>query len=114
VLGYWFPDDNVGLIGNDTIVIPREAENPRLAHEFLNFLQDEKWGYINFTDFNGYQPPFRTIQPDTLIKDKVVPAALDRAVVTEDMFTQGLVQGQLKAEVDDLWLTAWNEIQTGG
>ena len=41
VLGYWYPDDKVGLIGNDCIVIPTTAQSPRLAHEFLNFFLDE-------------------------------------------------------------------------
>ena len=50
VLGYWYPDDNKGLIGNDTMVIPTTAQNPRLAHEFLNFFLDEKWGYENFVN----------------------------------------------------------------
>jgi spermidine/putrescine transport system substrate-binding protein len=113
VLGYWYPDDHIGLIGNDTIVIPTTSKSPRLAHEFLNFFLDKKWGFINFADWNGYQPPFSTINPDDLVSDGVVPEGLPRAVVTEDMFTQGLVQGQLKADVDDLWLDAWNQIQAG-
>ena len=43
-----------------------------------------------------------------------MPPALDRAVVTEEMFTTGLVQSQLPPEVDKLWLDAWAEIQAGG
>ncbi len=114
VLGYWYPDTHEGLIGNDTIVIPTTATKPALAHAFLNFLLDKKWGFVNFSQYNGYQPPFATIQPDTLVADGVVPPALSKAVVTEDMFTQGLIQGQLTAEVDKLWLDAWTEIQAGG
>jgi spermidine/putrescine transport system substrate-binding protein len=114
VLGYWFPDDKVGLIGNDTIVIPTTVQNPRLAHEFLNFFLDAKYGYDNFASWNGYQPPFTSIDPQTLIADNVIPPALDRAVVTEEMFTKGLIQGELSADVDKLWLDAWNEIQAGG
>ena len=113
MLGYWYPDDNKGLIGNDTMVIPTTAQNPRLAHEFLNFFLDKKWGYENFVNYNGYQPPFTTIDPDTLIADDVVPENLNRAVVTEEMFTKAYVQGQLSADVDDLWLDAWDQIQAG-
>ena len=114
VLGYWYPDDKIGLIGNDCIVIPTTAQSPRLAHEFLNFFLDETYGYENFASWNGYQPPFTSIDPDTLISDKVIPPALDRAVVTEEMFTKGLIQGELSADVDQKWLDAWNEIQAGG
>ncbi|MDH4111758.1 MAG: spermidine/putrescine ABC transporter substrate-binding protein [Actinomycetota bacterium] len=114
VLGYWYPEGEPGLIGNDTIVIPTTAQSPRLAHEFLNFFLDEQWGYTNFADWNGYQPPFTTIDPDSLIADGVVAPQLNKAVVTEEMFTTGLVQSQLAPEVDQLWLDAWSEIQAGG
>ncbi len=114
VLGFWYPDDRVGLIGNDTIVIPTTATNPRLAHEFLNFFLDAKWGFVNFSDWNGYQPPFTTIDPESLVADGVVPEGVADGVVTEEMFLDGLVQGELEPEVDQLWLDAWNEIQAGG
>jgi spermidine/putrescine transport system substrate-binding protein len=114
VLGYWYPDDEPGLIGNDTIVIPTTSKSPRLAHEFLNFFLSEKNGYENFASWNGYQPPFTSLDPGRLIDDGVVPPTLDRAVVTEDMFTTGLIQSQLTPEVDKLWLDAWSEIQAGG
>ena len=79
----------------------------------LNFFLDKKWGYENFVNYNGYQPPFTTIEPDTLIADGVVPESLNRAVVTEEMFTKAYVQGQLSADVDDMWLDAWDQIQAG-
>ncbi len=114
VLGYWYPSNNKGLIGNDTITIPATAESPRLAHEFLNFLLDEKWGFVNFRDWNGYQPPMTSIDPDRLISEGVVPETLPRAVVSEEMFRTAYVQGELSAEADKLWLDAWAEIQAGG
>lgn len=114
VLGYWFPEDHKGLIGNDTIVIPTTASNPRLAHEFLNFFLDSEWGYTNFADWNGYQPPFTSIQPDALVSDGVVPEALASAVVTEDMFTQGYLQSELPPEVDQIWADEWARVQAGG
>jgi spermidine/putrescine transport system substrate-binding protein len=114
VLGYWFPEDNKGLIGNDTITIPKTATNPRLAHEFLNFFLDAEAGYTNFADWNGYQPPFTTIDPDSLVSDGVVPPALASAVVTEDMFTQGYIQSELPPEVDQIWADEWARVQAGG
>ena len=114
VLGYWYPPDQKGLIGNDTITIPTIAEHPRLAHEFLNFLLDEEWGFVNFSQWNGYQPPFTSIDPARLVDEGVVPETLSSAVVSEDMFQQAYVQGELSAEADALWLDAWAEIQAGG
>lgn len=114
VLGYWYPSDKKGLIGNDTIAIPATAEHPRLAHEFLNFFLDERWGYTNFAEWNGYQPPMTSIVPERLIDEGVVPEALSLAVLGEENFTLGYVQGELTAEADALWLDAWSEIQAGG
>jgi spermidine/putrescine transport system substrate-binding protein len=114
VLGYWYPDDKKGLIGNDTIAIPADAPHPRLAHEFLNFFLDEKWGYMNFADWNGYQPPFNSIDPDRLVTDGVVLPALSKAVLGEEDFKQGYIQSELTPEADAIWLDAWNEIQAGG
>jgi spermidine/putrescine transport system substrate-binding protein len=114
VLGYWYPSDQRGLVGNDTIVIPTTAPSPRLAHEFLNFFLDEHWGYVNFVDWNGYQPPMRSIVPERLVDEGVVPPSLSLAVLGEENFTKGYLQGELTPDADDLWLDAWSEIQAGG
>ena len=114
VLGYWYPEDHKGLIGNDLIVVPTSSQSPRLAHEFINFFLDKTHGYDNFSQWNGYQPPFTSIDPTSLVSDGVVPEALGTAVVTEDMFTQGYQQGELSQECDALWLNAWSEITAGG
>jgi spermidine/putrescine transport system substrate-binding protein len=115
VLGYWYPPDKKGLIGNDTITIPTAAASPRLAHEFLNFLLDAEWGYINFRDWNGYQPPMTSIVPDRLIDEGIVPETLPLAVLGEENFSLGYFNGtELTPEADALWLGAWSEIQAGG
>jgi len=114
VLGYWYPEDKRGLIGNDTITIPSDAPHPRLAHEFMNFLLDEKWGFENFAGWNGYQPPFNSIVPERLIDEGVVPESLSLAILGEENFTQGYVQSELTPETDAIWLAAWNEILAGG
>ncbi|HET8525386.1 MAG TPA: spermidine/putrescine ABC transporter substrate-binding protein [Actinomycetota bacterium] len=114
VLGYWYPEDKKGLVGNDTIVIPKAAKSPRLAHEFLNLFLDKHWGYVNFAEWNGYQPPFTSIVPDRLVSEGVIPQTLASAVLDEKNFTTGYIQGELSPDTDALWLDAWNEIQAGG
>jgi spermidine/putrescine transport system substrate-binding protein len=114
VLGYWYPPDQRGLVGNDTIVIPAAAPSPRLAHEFVNFFLDEHWGYVNFVDWNGYQPPMTSIVPERLVDEGVVPPSLSLAVLGEENFTLGYLQGELTTDANDLWLDAWSEIQAGG
>lgn len=44
VLGYWYPSDRPGLVGNDIMSIPANAENPRVAHELIDFLLDDQIG----------------------------------------------------------------------
>jgi len=113
VLGFWRPDRGKTMIGNDLLVVPSAAKNPRLAHEFINFMLDEKHGTDNFVNWNGYQPPFVSIEPNALIEQGVVPENLSDAVVTEDMFKKDLTPVELAPEVDALWLDAWTEIKAG-
>ena len=40
VVGYWFPPDGKGPVGNDLNTVLRTATNPVLAHLFLNYLLD--------------------------------------------------------------------------
>jgi spermidine/putrescine transport system substrate-binding protein len=113
VLGYWRPDMTQDMIGNDLLAIPASAKNPRLAHEFINFFLDDKIGTDNFVNWNGYQPPFKSINPETLIDKGIVPKSLDLAVVTEDMFKVGLTPIELTPDCDQMWLDAWDEIKAG-
>ena len=114
VLGYWYPEDRVGAFFNDLLVIPTTSQNPRLAHEFINFFLDEKWGYINFASWNGYQPPFTTIKPSQLIEDGAVPATVPSAILTKSDYVTGLPLLELEPDVDQLWLDAWDEVTVGG
>jgi spermidine/putrescine transport system substrate-binding protein len=113
VLGFWRPEPGQTMIGNDLLVVPAGASNPRLAHEFINFMLDEKHGTDNFVNWNGYQPPFVSIDPAALIDQGVVPENLADAVVTEDMFKTDLTPVELPPELDSMWLEAWTEIKAG-
>jgi spermidine/putrescine transport system substrate-binding protein len=114
VLGYWYPSDRPGIVGNDIMSIPTTAENPRLAHEFINYLLDAEVGFTNFAYWTGYMPPFTTIDPERLVDEGVVPENLAAAVVTEQMMQEGYQLGELAPDVDQLWQDAWDEIKAGG
>lgn len=113
VLGYWYPPDRRGDVANDTIAIPASAKNPRLAHEFLNFMLDNKYAMQNFSGYNGYQPPLNSIDPNSLIKDGIVPPTLPAAVVRPEDFDKGYFPMELSPSVDEIWLSAWDEIKAG-
>lgn len=112
VLGYWFPEDGKGLIGSDTIAIPRSAKNPVLAHLFLNFMLDTNNSLYNF-GWNLYQPPQNVIEPENLVSDGTIHETLKSAVVLPKAFEEGYYQGGLLPEVEARWLAAWNEFKAG-
>ena len=112
-LGFWFPEDGGGTIGNDNIAIPRNAKNPVLAHHFLNYLLDGKHGYDNFANYVGYQPPFTRLDPDRLVKDGVVPANLKTAIVRESDFDRGYFLTELTPAGQTEWQNAWAEFKAG-
>jgi spermidine/putrescine transport system substrate-binding protein len=113
VLGYWRPENGKTMIGNDLLAIPKSSKNPRLAHEFINFFLDDKIATDNFVNWNGYQPPLVSIDPQSLIDKGVVPPQLGSAVVTEDMFKTDLTPVELVPSCDQMWLDAWTEIKAG-
>jgi spermidine/putrescine transport system substrate-binding protein len=113
VLGYWFPEDGKGLIGSDTIAVLKSAKNPVLAHHWINFMLDNDNAYANFFNFVGYQPPLKTLNPDRLVTDEVVPAHLASTVVREEDFDVGYTLLELAPEDDVKWQTIWAEFQAG-
>ena len=111
-LGYWFPANRKGAIFNDTITIPTNAQHPVLAHHFLDWMMTYKNAMLNFT-WNGYQPPQRKANPETLTTTKsaygepyVFPWLSD-AVVRESDFQVGYFIEELTPQVDQLWHNAW-------
>jgi len=112
-LGYWFPADGHGTIGSDMMAIPKNAKNPVLAHHFLNYLLDNKNGYSNFANYVGYQPPLKTLDPDKLVSDGVVPPSLKTAIVRESDFDRGFAITELTPTGQADWLNAWAEFKAG-
>jgi spermidine/putrescine transport system substrate-binding protein len=102
-----------GMISSDCMVIMANAENPVLAHMFLDFMLDNDNALENF-GWTGYQPPLTAINPETLVADEYVPPYLDTAIVREDDFEVGQVPLQLAPEVEQMWKQAWSSAQSGG
>jgi spermidine/putrescine transport system substrate-binding protein len=112
-IGYWFPEDGKGIIGNDMLAIPKTAKNPVLAHHFIDFLLEETNAYDNFVNYTGYQPPLTALDPDRLVTDEVVPPHLKTAIVRESDFDVGLPLTELTADGQVLWQNAWAEFEAG-
>jgi spermidine/putrescine transport system substrate-binding protein len=117
-MGYWFPPDRVGPINNDLITIPAGAPHPVLAHKFLDWMMAFDNAMLNFA-WNGYQPPQRRADPDTLTTTKgyygvpyVFPWLSD-AVVRESDFQSGRLELELTPQVDQAWHNVWQSFNAG-
>jgi spermidine/putrescine transport system substrate-binding protein len=116
VLRFMWPPQgafNGGYISNDSMAVPANAENPVLAHHFLNYMLDAKHSVKNF-GWLGYQPPMVTLDPDSLVKKGYVPEELSTAVIRQEDFAKGQAPVQLTPSEDAAWLQAWSRVQSGG
>jgi spermidine/putrescine transport system substrate-binding protein len=104
-----------GPISNDTMAVPKSAERPVLAHQFINFMLDEANALHNF-EYVGYQPPQITLTPEFLIADGWAADYLAPALVTAEDFEveTAWVQGPLDAATEGLWSDQWTRANSGG
>ncbi len=110
VLGYWFPLDGRGTVGNDLMTILRSSRNPVLAHHFLNFLLDFDMAMLNL-EWNGFQPPLVRIDPSVLVKQGYIPSNLTTAVVRQEYFETGFRAVELDPQVDKSWRDVWSQFK---
>jgi spermidine/putrescine transport system substrate-binding protein len=112
VIGYWFPSDNRGPVGNDTVTIPRSATNPVLAHLFLNYLLDLDNALEN-TSYMGFMQPIKGVTPQRLVSEKIIPASLTTTTVLPSQLEAGFRELQLTPAANALWEQAWQEFTDG-
>jgi spermidine/putrescine transport system substrate-binding protein len=112
VLGYWYPEASMGVVGTDTIAIPRTAAKPVLAHLFLNHLLDAKVAESNFS-YTGYQPALTAITPEKMVTDGFVTEQLKPTIVTPDVYARSLQILQISPPAEALWNNAWSTFKAG-
>jgi spermidine/putrescine-binding protein len=112
VLSFWGPDQN-GVVQNDFLCIGRTSSRPALAHAFINFFLDEKNAFDNFVNFNGYTPPQKNLDAETLIKQGTIPKSLQAAIVRPDQFAANQELLQLSVDGERLWDNAWSKYKAG-
>ncbi len=111
-VGFWFPDDDGGIIGSDQMTVLAGAANPVLAHLFIDYLLDEAHAHTNF-EWLGYQPPQSAIDPESVVADELVPPHLDTTVIRPEDFDTGYQLLQLSLEGERLWDNAWSTFSAG-
>jgi len=105
--------DNLAGAHTSQTAIGKAAKSPVLAHKFINFFLDEKNAYNNMVNFNGYTPPQKNIDAQTLIKQGLIPKTLTAAVVRPDQFTANQELLQLSVAGQRLWDDAWSKYKAG-
>jgi spermidine/putrescine transport system substrate-binding protein len=106
VVGYWFPTDGRGPVGNDLITVLRTAQNPVLAHLFQNYLLDLHNAIENYS-YTGYMQPLTGITPQRLVAEKLLPKTLMSTTVLPSYFRRGVMELQLPVTALSLWEQAW-------
>jgi spermidine/putrescine transport system substrate-binding protein len=109
VLGYWFPPEGTGPVANDTNTIPRGAQNPVLAHMFLNFMLDRR-NAMNNIAATGFTQPLTYATPSRLVYLGILPPSLTSAAVPSTFFDHGLKELEVPPAVDKLWRLAWRSV----
>ena len=112
VIGYWFPASGRGPVANDMNTVLRGAQNPVLAHLFLNYIADLPNTLTNIS-WNGYMQPVYGVTPDRLVHEGILPKALISTVVHEENLRTGLWELQLPVRADLAWQQAWQVVSLG-
>ena len=112
VLSFWGPQEN-GVVQNDFLCVGRTSKRPVLAHQFINFMLDEKNAYDNFVNFVGYTPPQNGIDAAALIGQGLIPKSLEQAVVRPDQFAANQELLQLSVTGQRFWDDAWSKFKAG-
>jgi spermidine/putrescine transport system substrate-binding protein len=111
-IGYWFPANKKGPVGNDLMVNLTSGSNPVLSHMFINYLLDTNNALENYS-YYGYMSPLNGVTPQRLISEKLLPPQLTSTVVLPSYFRQGIFELELPPAANSVWESTWNSFSHG-
>ena len=111
-IGYWFPANRKGPVGNDVMVNLTSGSNPVLAHRFIDYMLDVSNALENYS-YVGYMQPLTAVTPAKLVSEKLLPPQLTSTVVLPEYFRQGLIELELPAAANAVWESTWNSFSKG-
>lgn len=112
LLRYWSPPTGQAVIGNDFLCVLKGGENPVMAHHFLNYMLKNDVSMKNF-GFVGYQPPLRSLTPESMVTDGYIPANLAAAIVKPEWFQVGYPLLELPVAVEAEYQAIWQQFKSG-
>ena len=112
VLRNRYPEDGMGLVDNDLMMVLSGGKNPVLAHLFLEHMLDEKNSLKNF-GYIGYQPPQNALDTAKLVADGYLPENLATAAVREEWFDVAYRLLELTVANDAAWHQVWQQFKAG-
>ncbi|MFT4009854.1 MAG: spermidine/putrescine ABC transporter substrate-binding protein [Nocardioidaceae bacterium] len=113
VLSYWWADNGLGMVDNDLMVMPAGGKNPVAAHFFINHMLDATMAAKNF-GYIGYQPPQKSINPDSVVADGFMTKELVAATVRRQDFETSPRLLEMEPIVDAQWHNIWQEFKANG
>jgi spermidine/putrescine transport system substrate-binding protein len=111
ILGFWHPPAGSYIVSNDSMGVMADAENPVLAHLYINHLLDNTVAEENF-GWVGYLPALSSLDADYVIDAGYVPENLRSCVPTNDEINQALRYEPL-GDGDALYEDAWSKFLAG-
>ena len=111
ILGFWHPPAGSYVVSNDSMGVMADAENPVLAHLYINHLLDNAVAEQNF-GWVGYLPALASLDADYVIGAGLVPENLRSCVPTADEINQALRYEPL-GDGDALYEDAWSKFLAG-
>ncbi|MEZ5251984.1 MAG: extracellular solute-binding protein [Ilumatobacteraceae bacterium] len=111
VLGFWHPPAGSYVIGNDSMGVMADAENPVLAHLYIDFLLDAAVAEQNF-GWVGYLPAVKSMDADYVIEAGYVPENLRSCVPTAEEISKALRYEPL-GDGDAVYEDAWSKFLAG-
>ncbi len=113
VLGFWHPPAGEYVVTNDSMAVLAGAENPVLAHLYINYLLDNDVAEKNFS-WVGYLPALTKFDADYVINGGYVPENLRNCVPTQEEIDKGLYYAPLDPDTKAMYEAAWSKFTAGG
>jgi spermidine/putrescine transport system substrate-binding protein len=101
-----------GILQNDVFAVTKGAASPVLAHKLVDMLLEPTYALANY-GYEGYQPPLKFIEPDSIVTRGLIPASLKNIIITEEMVPLGVAELELSPATTGEYQTLYQQITAG-